>query len=81
MRRVSQETQQHLLKECNSVFLQWSGNRADFPGSMPINFSRRIMNDLQSKEYFVSEKTDGVRWEGFESLVLAGIFSRMCGVV
>jgi hypothetical protein len=34
----------------------------DFPGSMPVNFSRRFFPDIQTNNYFVSEKTDGVRY-------------------
>ncbi|KAL7716377.1 mRNA capping enzyme [Entamoeba marina] len=32
-----------------------------FPGAMPINFGRASFDIIQQKQYFVSEKTDGVR--------------------
>ena len=39
------------------------GNSA-FPGAMPVAFSRRHISEIQNApfEYFVSEKTDGVRY-------------------
>eukprot|EP01116_Phalansterium_solitarium_P023635 TRINITY_DN8396_c0_g1_i1.p1 TRINITY_DN8396_c0_g1~~TRINITY_DN8396_c0_g1_i1.p1 ORF type:complete len:349 (+),score=100.02 TRINITY_DN8396_c0_g1_i1:48-1094(+) len=32
-----------------------------FPGSMPINFSRRHLSHVQKNRYWISEKTDGIR--------------------
>mmetsp|Transcript_33805 Transcript_33805/g.69815 ORF Transcript_33805/g.69815 Transcript_33805/m.69815 type:complete len:681 (-) Transcript_33805:485-2527(-) len=34
----------------------------DFPGTMPIGFSRRSLAKVQEGTYYVSEKTDGVRY-------------------
>lgn len=33
-----------------------------FPGSMPINFGKKHIYNVQSNEYYVSEKTDGIRY-------------------
>jgi mRNA guanylyltransferase len=37
-------------------------DNTEFPGSMPIVFSRRYFPIVQTKTYFVSEKTDGIRY-------------------
>ena len=37
-------------------------DRLDFLGSMPLNISRRNLKTLQSNNYFVTEKSDGVRY-------------------
>ena len=34
----------------------------DFLGSMPLNISRRNLLRLQREDYFVTEKSDGVRY-------------------
>jgi mRNA capping enzyme, catalytic domain/mRNA capping enzyme, C-terminal domain/mRNA capping enzyme, beta chain len=38
------------------------GARTDFPGSMPVAFSRRHFPLVCEREYKVSEKTDGIRY-------------------
>jgi hypothetical protein len=41
-----------------------SGLKIQFPGCMPVNFSRRNLDDIQRQSdasYYLSEKTDGVR--------------------
>jgi hypothetical protein len=43
------------------MWLWWVDN-TEFPGSMPIVFSRRYFPIVQTKPYFVSEKTDGIRY-------------------
>ena len=37
-------------------------NKLKFPGCMPINFSRHNIEQVQRSNYFISEKTDGVRY-------------------
>ena len=37
-------------------------NRNDFPGTMPVAFSRRHFRLVQTNDYLISEKTDGVRY-------------------
>eukprot|EP01132_Coremiostelium_polycephalum_P010660 gene10660-13057_t len=38
-------------------------NRFDtFPGSMPVNFSKKCFRVVQMADYYVSEKTDGIRY-------------------
>lgn len=40
-----------------------SGNSGgDFWGTMPISFSRKHMEQVTKEDYFISEKTDGVRY-------------------
>jgi len=34
----------------------------DFPGTMPIGFSRKSIEKVQRESYMVSEKTDGIRY-------------------
>uniref|UniRef100_A0A6B2KZN5 Uncharacterized protein n=1 Tax=Arcella intermedia TaxID=1963864 RepID=A0A6B2KZN5_9EUKA len=34
----------------------------DFPGSMPVTFCRNHFNKVQAEDYYVSEKTDGLRY-------------------
>jgi len=34
----------------------------DFPGSMPVSFHRRNFAQVSANDYYVSEKTDGVRF-------------------
>lgn len=36
--------------------------RNDFPGTMPVAFSRRHFKVVQTNQYYISEKTDGVRY-------------------
>lgn len=33
-----------------------------FPGSMPVNFGKKYFIHVQNNEYFVSDKTDGIRY-------------------
>lgn len=45
----------------NSCIPQLNGTDA-FPGSMPVNFSRRYIPYIQQNDYYISEKTDGIRY-------------------
>jgi mRNA guanylyltransferase len=45
-----------------------SGARGKFPGTMPVGFARWHIPMVKEREYYVSEKTDGVRY----FLVVAG---------
>jgi hypothetical protein len=37
-------------------------NRLDFIGSMPVNLTRQNLQIIQSNDYFMTEKSDGVRY-------------------
>lgn len=38
-----------------------SHNKRAFPGAMPVNMTRSAFREIQEQDYWVSEKTDGVR--------------------
>jgi len=50
-------------RACLAPFDAMDGARsgADFPGTLPIGFSRKELQRVQRDKYMVSEKTDGVR--------------------
>ena len=55
------------IKKLNSVLQGVYDQRArpgrfDFLGSMPVNLTRRNLLEVQSKEYFLAEKSDGLRY-------------------
>jgi hypothetical protein len=53
-----------------------NADRMGFPGSMPVSFSRRHMSSVRDEIYFISEKTDGLR---FMLLSLKGGASYLVG--
>ncbi|KAH3742482.1 mRNA capping enzyme, beta chain protein [Pelomyxa schiedti] len=56
----SQATTEELRAQILSCFP--SCPQATFPGAMPVNFTRMAFDWIQRKEYWVSEKTDGIRY-------------------
>lgn len=53
------------IKKLNSTIIGSAGisfSCDDFLGSMPLNISRRNLLRLEREEYFVTEKSDGVRY-------------------
>ncbi|PRP74459.1 hypothetical protein PROFUN_06588 [Planoprotostelium fungivorum] len=58
--KVSPDKNDQLQRMCNQALHQ--NARVDFPGSMPVNFRRKHFAEIQKKEYYVSEKTDGMRY-------------------
>jgi hypothetical protein len=47
-------------------------SKYNFPGAMPVSLSRLHIEQLQTKEYFISEKADGTRY--FFFLYQRGVF-------
>ncbi|KAF9954577.1 Dcp1p-Dcp2p decapping enzyme complex alpha subunit [Mortierella alpina] len=50
---------EHMLRERICRVIGINGNR--FIGAQPVSFTRDTLRELQSENYFVSEKSDGVR--------------------
>ncbi|EFA79724.1 hypothetical protein PPL_07415 [Heterostelium album PN500] len=64
MEKVSNFQEIMDLKKTLFQFMPGSNeNKQDtFPGSMPINFGKKYFSHVQANDYYVSEKTDGVRY-------------------
>lgn len=50
----------HFLKQVVAKLLG-RGDNLRFPGAQPVSFAREHIDELQREEYFMCEKTDGVR--------------------
>ncbi|KAI8601675.1 putative mRNA capping enzyme alpha subunit [Dissophora ornata] len=50
---------ENMLRERICSVIGINGNR--FIGAQPVSFTRNTLNELKSEDYFVSEKSDGVR--------------------
>lgn len=48
------------LKDVVSAYLPWRPD--EFPGMQPVSFTRNSIVDLEENDYFVCEKSDGVRY-------------------
>ena len=63
--KPTEETGHEIVRSVRQKMRQMiPGNRKDtlFPGAQPVNILRRNLPEIQSMEYFVAEKTDGVRY-------------------
>lgn len=49
------------LRETVARLLDQNGNSRRFPGAQPISFAADHIGELESEDYFVSEKADGIR--------------------
>ncbi|KAI5172391.1 mRNA guanylyltransferase [Nematocida sp. LUAm3] len=56
---INSRDSRNLLKEISDILHLRSGG--DFPGAQPVTMSRKDALDLKNREYFVCEKSDGVR--------------------
>lgn len=52
----------NIRRTCWECVNRAMANRNDFPGTMPVAFSRRHFKVVQTNRYLISEKTDGVRY-------------------
>jgi len=58
---TDEEAIRDLRETCASWIPSVSQENQMFPGSMPINLSKKHLSFIQQEKYFVSEKTDGIR--------------------
>jgi len=49
------------LREQCLIWMNDMKDSDDFPGSMPVNLSKKDIDNIKKSDYFVSEKTDGIR--------------------
>lgn len=63
--RTEKVTEEETLRNLRETALNFIVSNAaysdDFPGSMPVNFTKESVGVVQASNYWVSEKTDGIR--------------------
>lgn len=57
-----QEVNNLIISNNSSSSSSNNSNKIDFLGSMPVNLTRQSLNTVQNNDYYMAEKSDGVRY-------------------
>ncbi|KAK6865603.1 hypothetical protein PG995_002131 [Apiospora arundinis] len=57
--KLADDEARHLRQDVQRLL---GRERWDFPGAQPVSFARHHLKELRSKDYYVCEKSDGIRY-------------------